>query len=702
MFKSCVAALVLVSVASPVLAQTPPSITLPTVIVTAQKEPAEVKTVPASVTAVTEETLTDADARIVSDTAPYSPNTWFTEFTARKLSNARMRGIGASPANPGITTYVDGVPMMNANASSLEFLDVGQVEFVRGPQSPLFGRNTLGGLINVTSAKPGLDKWSGSVVAPFGNFSSAEVRGSVSGPIGSKAALGFGIGRQRRDGYTTNGVTGNDVDYREGTFAKVQLLVKPTQNWEARVVVASERDRDGDYALADLDAVRSTPFQVMRDYEGFTDRDVTTTAITLRGDGERLSFTSSTGFVTWQTEDSTDLDYTPLPLATRDNAEEANQFTQELRVASPANAPVQLSDAIQLRWQTGVAFFTQNYDQLAVNTIAPFVLSPFINVPVAQTSPEAALDDFGVGVFGQGTLVFNDKVDLTVGARFDHESKDAALNTYFSPPIAPPNPVNAEQSFSDVSPQAAFAYRFQPDRMAYASVSRGFKAGGFNPAALPGSEAYGEEHALHVEGGVKTAFAGGRASLTAAVFYIDWDDMQLNVPNPFVPGQFYISNVGSATSNGVELELAARPHADVQLFGSFGYTNATFADGSTSSGADVSGNTIPNTPDYTAAIGTQLTHPITTTWSVFGRAEAVFYGALQYDESNTEGQEAYSLANFRGGVRGRWVMIEAWVRNAFDTQYVPVAFPYQGFAPSGFVGEPGRPRTFGVNLGVTF
>jgi iron complex outermembrane receptor protein len=702
MFKWFVAVLALVSSVTPALAQTPPTITLPTVIVTAQKEPADVQTLPASVTAVTDDTLKDAEVRVVSDAGIYAPNTWFTEFTARKLSNARIRGIGSSPANPGITTYVDGVPMMNANVSSIEFLDVDQVEFIRGPQSPLFGRNTLGGVINITSTKPSLDRWSGNIVAPFGNFSSAELRGSVSGPLGSKAALGFGFGRQQRDGYATNTVTGNDVDYREGTFAKVQLLVAPAQNWEARVVVASERDRDGDYALTDLAAARTTPFQVMRDYEGFTNRDVTTTAVTLRGDGERLSLTSSTGFVTWQTEDSTDLDYSPLPLATRNNAEDATQFTQEVRVSSPRNAPVQLSDSIQLRWQSGVAFFTQNYDQLAVSTIAPFVLSPQIDFAVAQTSPEAALDDVGVGVFGQGTLIFNDRVDLSVGMRFDHESKEAALNTFFSPPIAPPNPVNAERSFSDVSPQGSIGFRFQPDRMAYASVSRGFKAGGFNPASPPGSEAYGEEHALHVEGGFKARFAAGRASLNAAVFYIDWDDMQLNVPTPFVPGQFYIANVGGASSSGVELELAARPHADVQLFGSFGYTNATFADGTSSSGVDVSGNTLPNTPEYTAMLGTQLSRPITSTWSVFGRAEAVFYGGLQYDDANTAGQEAYSLANFRGGVRGRWVFGELWVRNAFDTRYIPVAFPYQGFAPSGFVGEVGRPRTFGVNLGFTF
>jgi iron complex outermembrane receptor protein len=120
-----------------------------------------------------------------------------------------------------------------------------------------------------------------------------------------------------------------------------------------------------------------------------------------------------------------------------------------------------------------------------------------------------------------------------------------------------------------------------------------------------------------------------------------------------------------------------------------------------SSGMDVSDNVIPNTPEYNAVLGMQVLHPLTASLSIYGRAEGVFYGDMQYDDLNTEGQDAYGLANFRAGVRSRFVFAETWVRNAFDTRYVPVAFQYQ-FAQSGFIGEVGRPRTFGVSVGVTF
>jgi iron complex outermembrane receptor protein len=188
---------------------------------------------------------------------------------------------------------------------------------------------------------------------------------------------------------------------------------------------------------------------------------------------------------------------------------------------------------------------------------------------------------------------------------------------------------------------------------------------------------------------------------TAAVFFIDWDDLQLNVPNPFVPGQFYITNVGGASSSGIEFDVTARPMPMLDVFASFGYTNATFSDGTQAMGADVSGNKLPFTPDYTALFGAQLSRAINSTVSGFVRGEAVLSGAFQYDEANTRSQEAYSLFNFRAGARSKYLFGEVFVRNAFQTRYVPIAIPYQ-FAQSGFIGENGRPRTFGVGVGVTF
>jgi len=679
-------------------------IQLPTVTVTAQKEPADAQTLPVSVTAVSRDTLANAGVTIVREAAIYAPNAQFSDFTARKLSNARFRGIGSSPANPAVTTYFDGVPQLNSNTSSIDLLDVEQIEFIRGPQSALFGRNTLAGVINVASARPSLTEWTYSVGVPFSNFDSRNAGASFSGPVASgRVGVSGSISYGRRDGYTRNVVTGNDVDSRSAVVGKGQLLWTPSSIWETRLIVTGERARDGDYALNDLRALRARPFQVARDFEGRTDRDLMATTVLARRVGSRVHLSTTTGFVNWKTVDETDLDYTALPLLRRSNAEKSFQFTQEVRVASAAGAPLQISENVPLKWQAGVFFFTQNYEQDAVNTFSPFVLSRFIPLAVRQHSPQSALDDVGVGVYGQATATVGERVDVAVGTRVDYESKDASLNTFFTPAIAPGRLITPEKSFSNVSPQASVALRLQPDRMVYAAVARGFKAGGFNAASPAGLEAYGEEHTWNLEGGVKTAWAGGRVTANAAVFRIDWDDLQLNLPDPAVPAQFFINNVGGAVSKGVEFELQARARPGLDLFGAIGVTDARFKGGSISSGVSVAGNEVPNAPDYTATAGAQLSRAVRRDTTLYGRAEVAFYGAFQYDDLNRAGQDSYSLTNVRGGIRSGNVFAEAWVRNAFDTRYIPVAFAFEPqLAPSGFLGEMGAPRTYGVSGGVSF
>jgi iron complex outermembrane receptor protein len=678
-------------------------IVMPPVLVTAQREPADAQTLPVSVTAVSRDTLVNAGITVLREAAIYAPNVYFSDFTARKLSNARFRGIGSSPANPSVTTYIDGVPQLHANASSVDLLDVERVEFVRGPQSTLFGRNTLAGVINVVSGMPSLADWAGTISIPIGTFDSRELRTSFSGPISvGRIGVSGALTYTHRDGFAQNSFTGRDVDDRSALAGKGQLLWVPSPRWETRFIVSGESARDGDYALADLRTLDAAPFTVSRDFEGHTTRDVIGTTFLARRIGDRLNLSSTTGVVSWKTVDETDLDYTRFPLVTRRNVEDSVQFTQEVRAASTDASLVQISEHATLRWQAGALLFSQNYDQDATNTISPFVLSPLLPFRVVQHAP-AALDDFGVGLYGHATTTFDEVIDIAVGARFDREHKNASLDSFTLPPIVPAQTVDTEETFANLSPQVSIAYRLQDDRMVYGAIARGFKAGGFNAAAPPGFQAYGEELTWNIEGGVKTTWMGGTITANAAVFRIDWDDLQLNLPDPLVPAQFYIANVGAAVSSGAELEVNAQVQDGLDVFGALGFTNATFKPGSVSGGVSVGGFDIPNTPDYTATLGAQLSHVLRADRILYGRAEVAAYGGYHYDDLNRAGQDAYALTNLRAGLRAGTIFGEAWVRNAFNTRYIPVAFPFDpALAPSGFLGELGAPRTFGLNLGVTF
>jgi outer membrane receptor protein involved in Fe transport len=385
------------------------------------------------------------------------------------------------------------------------------------------------------------------------------VRGSVSGPVvADKLGVGLAMGYSQREGFTTNDVNGRDLDSRSAFFAKGQMLFKPTARFETRVMFTGERARDGDYALNDLDAIRARPFHASSNVDGYTHRDIIAPTIQTTYTGTTVDFATTTGFLKWKTSDFTDLDYTALPLVTRTNAEEDFQFTTEARVSSAKAAPLILSDRVTMRWQAGVFVFTQNYTQDAVNNYSPFVLSPFINFPVTQHSPQSSLDDVGIGVYGQGTWTFAKAFDVVFGLRGDVENKSADLNTFYLPAIAPPAVVNEERTFSDVSPQVAIVYRFAPRANVYGTVSRGFKAGGFNAASPAGAEAYDQEHSWNYEAGVKASGLGDRVAASVAVFRINWDDLQVERAEPASAGPVLHRERGGRQQHRVRVR-SARP-----------------------------------------------------------------------------------------------------------------------------------------------
>jgi iron complex outermembrane receptor protein len=681
-----------------------------TVTVTAQKESEPALTIPLSVTAVTEQSITDADIEAVKPAAAYTPNIFINEFTARALSNPFIRGIGGSPTNPGVSTVIDGVPQLNSYSSNIELTNVGQIEFVRGPEGALYGRNTAGGLINITSR--GISQsWTTEGEGEFGNYNSRELRGSVSSPL-AKNGFGFSLsgGYSARDGYTINDLSGHDLDQRAAGFGKGQLFFKVNDQLQFRLILSGEHDRDGDYALGDLGYIRMHPNHVSRDFEGHNHRSVSSATLIADYHGGAIDISSITGGVEWRNHGLTDLDYGIATLAnyglyaTRDDVEQQYQFTQEFRFSSSKDKPLNVSDALKLDWQTGVFVFNQDYQQDAANNIS----STFGFFPTNASTSSADLGDWGMGLYGQTKFTVWKKLSLTAGLRFDHEGKNGDLRSSSGPSTSP------SDSFSEVSPQFSVAYRFTPNQMTYVSASRGYKAGGFNqaPTGIPapaGTESYGTEHTWNYELGHKAKWLEDKLETTVALFYIDWRNLQLNQQIPFSGGQYFIGNAGRANSKGLEVETRYRPYSWWELFGMVGYTHARFLSGSSAFNANlginqgVGGNTLPYTPTFNANMGTQISWAPCRYGRLYFRVQLSEHGDFQYDASNAMGQTSYQLANLRGGVRASHWFAEGWVDNAFNAHYVPIAIPYaQLGAPSGYVGETGAPVTYGGRAGINF
>jgi iron complex outermembrane recepter protein len=683
---------------------------LPEVIVTGQKQPAPVESLPVSDSVVTGVTLTNADIQSPKDASIYAPNTFLSEFTARAQSVPYFRGIGGGLGyNPGVTTFIDGVPQLNFYSANIELLGVDQVEFLRGPQGDLFGRNTAGGLINITSTRP-TDYWTSQAVGSYGNYGYGDFRGSISGPIvTNQLDMSLAGGYSSRDGYTTD-QRGNGIDGRVAEFGKGQLLYKGSDRFEMRLIAWGENDRDGDYALGELNEMVADPHVAPRvggPDDGYNNRDIAAGVVQANYRGEAVDLASISGASWFRNDARTDWDYAgsyasnlgPAVLGPyavvpfyEDNIEQQRQFTQEFRAASSKDKPIQLADALDLSWQSGLFFFSQSYHQYDSN---------FGGSDMIHTS---SLDDLGTGVYGQVKLTAWEHLDFTAGVRYDYENKTAQLGTVSLPPLTnTPVHISPSANFGEVSPAFGVAWHYSTDQMVYTRAADGYKAGGFNPE---GSAVYGPEHSWDYELGQKALWLDGKLETTAALFYIDWRNLQEDTFNPL---GYYIINTGGADSKGVELETKYRPLAGWDLFGSVGYTDARFQSGAAYLGGSIAGNRLPNAPEFTGNMGTEVSWSPCRAVTLYGRAEVSVYGDFEYDPSNMAGQSTYSIANFRAGVRGSHWFAEGWVNNAFNTSYVPIAFNlYDAYnAPgvsgrTGYVGEDGQPLTFGFRAGIYF
>ncbi len=667
---------------------------------------------PISASVTTRKTLQDAGMYTVKDAAMYAPNTTFTEFSARAISTPRMRGIGGSPTNPGVTTYMDGVPQTNGNSSSIMLLDVEQIDFVRGPIGALFGRNTAGGLVNITSRRPTMKGWEGEAQTMIGNYNLQDYRARVSGAL-IEDVLGFSFmgGYNQRDGYTKNTVNGQPIDNRGSWFGKTQFLWTPDKQLEVRLIIAGESARDGDYALNDVGQLRANPRRSARDFAGFTKRDVLMPTLQVTWHGDSFDFTSTTGLVWWKTQDTTDLDYSTfnfVPGGTfllRNNRQQQTTWSQEFRFSNPKGVPVTISDSAFLTWQAGTFFFDQTFQQTTFQNQDNVFFPVFI--PANTTNTAAHLHDQGIGTYAQATLTAWKKLDVTAGLRWDLEHKQADLSASRGP-VAPPflpsldASSRTSRSFSQVTPQTSVAYRFTPGLMGYFGFAGGYKAGGFNTASVTGRTNYDQERTWNYEVGLKGRALQDKLGFQLALFYTDWRNLQLNTPNGASLATYDIVNAGNAASKGIELSLNYQATSSWTLFGSAGLQTARFLSGSMDNGANIGGNKVPYTPNYTAAVGTQYNWELTHGWTLYARADVQFLGGFVYDSTNQAGQNAYTLANFRLGVRRATWYSEFFVNNAFNTRYIPTAIPFPGLAASGYVGESGAPLTCGVRAGIKF
>ncbi len=668
------------------------------VIVTAQKREQRLEDVPITVTALTGESLAAANVTDLADIADVTPGLSFESIGLRSPF-IFMRGAGTGAfdigSDPSVGVFVDEVYQPRFTGMQLDLLDVERIEVMKGPQVALFGRNTLGGAIQVVTRKP-TPTLEGLVSAHIGAPDLAQFAGTLSGPIAGERLLGrLTVAHKSRDGWVENVLTGvkhHDVDAQaargqllwNGDLAQLRVILDysrddanaaPFSNETSSVLLLSPTSPY-------FGLVPST-FDKERQYfntDGFQDRESRAATATLDVDLGWADLTATTAFLAHDFVESHDFDATQAAVIDRFADEESDSFSLEVRLAgemSADRAPLE-----GLNWLVGLYYFDDDASRYERFTFGPDnLLSAFFaggNTVFINDSHRVQTEAWAL--FGQAGLQLAEAFRLNLGMRYSEDEKSSkrdALPSAFTPFLPAPYSIDLARDWTSFDPQVSLQFTPAPDLSLYVSYAEGFKSGGFQPSVpatpLDAQEIFDPEEVTSYELGIKSIWLERRLRFNAAAFRAEYDNLQFVAATGVRPGGapiVVITNAASSITEGVEIELMARPVEALELGLGYAYLDATFDEYVDGNGVDQSGHRIERTPEHQGHLTALYRIPVSVgTLSVAGEVKS--QSRTFFDPDNIVHQDGYTTFNASIALDssdGRW-QISLWGRNLGDDDH---------------------------------
>jgi iron complex outermembrane receptor protein len=671
------------------------------VVVTATKAgERDAQTLPMSLSVLPADELERLPATSVEDLAGRAPGVTFSQNTG--FAQLTIRGIGTNAvftgSDPSSAVYVDGVYLARPAMVLSDFVDLERVEVVAGPLGPLYGRNALGGVVNVITRAPA-GRLQAEARLGAGELGALRASGRVSGPIldgrvtGSAAFL-----RGVRRGFV------RDLDHPEHPLGG-----EDTTAGRAKLHVAAGPGTDLLLA-ADATLQDGVPLfysKVLAAKPGFTVdnppdlRDVRASTLSesrnlQRGASARITQrlpggVTLTNLLAYRSLDYDlliDSDITELELTETGLHEVQHQWSNELTVSSGSTG---------LAWTGGLFLFADDDRQPSRVLLAqPGVVNAF----------EPRVESRSGAVFGQATVAPASRLRATAGLRYTRERKAIQSRGGLYPEADPGNALpGSAYAFTDAlsnhawSPRLALAVDLGRDVLAYAAATRGFKSGGFNISSREAGEAFEPEWAWCYEAGLKSTLARGRARLNLALFHTDYTNLQVLTTTR--PGVAFISNAAEATIRGAELEGAWQASGALRVGGHVAWLEARYdeyvAVGVEGVTRDVSGLFLSNAPEWSGRAFVDWLVAAGTAATVSLRADARFQSTVYFTPFNdaVQRQRPYALLDASLELRRGGLAIAVYARNLTAADYVTGTF---GAALPAIGGRPGEPRLLGLEL----
>lgn len=653
------------------------------IVVTAQKREENVQDVPISMSVLPDTEIEDAGIEDMTDLTYFTPNVYSKQNTNQNM--LIIRGISSHNVvlNTPAGLFVDDINYPMTFMQNPDLMDVERVEILRGPQGTLYGRNTESGAVRIITKQPG-NELRGAVYVEPGFYNGANGNtflfnggANVSGPVvKDKFFVGVAFQTRDSDGYTKNIYNGNDkagkIDHKTG---QAKFRWTPGDKWDISFLVNAYQTDDGYGHVRYLDGPAQTGrHQINWNGPNFWKDKNNGQALRVKYSAGRFDLVSISVRNDFKTHFDNDGEFGPEPIPDQFFKFSNTIYSQEFRLSSS-------DQKSPLQWLAGLYGFSEEVD-----THAGFF----------GLSKDTDYDTKGYAVFGQTTYTFFDRLHLTAGLRFDQQNSDGTQKSN-----TVPDPYSADLEHSEVLPKGSISFDATKDVMLYATVAKGFLAGGYNYAFAEGSGnlTFDPEFIWNYEIGMKSSWFNNKLTLNAALYYIDISDKQVQefLAGPAVRS---ITNAAKATSKGFELELEARPAVGWRIFGGIGYADATFddwvSDEPTGGTFDYSGKRLAFSPQYTYNAGAEYIHAS----GLFGRADLTGVGDFYTDPKNADSSkvDGYNLVNLRLGYKSPRFDVALWCKNVFDKEY----YTNKLFYSLGTVVEDGPPRTLGVRVTYRF
>jgi len=680
---------------------------LDAVVVTADKKEESLQSVPFTVSAISSRQVEQYRLWNAKDITAIVPNLYSANpGDGRNVTS--IRGITSTSYDPAVATYIDGVNQFGLDTYIAQLFDVERIEVLSGPQSTMYGRNAMGGVINIITKKP-TNITSGFGEINVGNYGQQRYAAGFRTPlIKNKLYLGATGIYDAMNGFYKNDFYNNDFDKKHSFTGNYYLRYNVSSAWALTLNVKHNQNRNnGTFPLASSkDEAFSKPFHLNQNAVTQLVDNIFNSSLVASYAGRGFNFSSQTSYQSNYRyyKDPIDGDFSPIDGVSIINNygskwNNVKVWTQELKFTSPATASA-------FKWTAGTYMFHQNSPVKQATRFgadAGLMGVPDTNFSTINTSTGTGS---GIAFYGQGTYTFLDKLDLTLGIRYDYEHKKQSVKgEYQHDPD--PNPMfetqpdtTATANFHAVSPKASVAYHISEFNTVYATYSRGYRAGGLTQLGADPSQpplySYKPEYSNNIEVGTKHVFFNNRVQFNVSLFYIHLNDAQ--VPTLVLPQAITITkNAGTLTSKGIDVHVAAMPVKGLQIEYNLGVTNAKYTNLKlASNGAEVNltGNKQIYTPSHTSMLALQYSIPVGDV-TLMARGEWMNLGKQYFDLGNTVSQSSYSLLNTRVGASYRSFDLMFWGRNLGDQKYIAYAYDFGAT-------HLGDPRTYGVTLRKTF